>query len=56
MRDRPLRVGFWASLLLAPLGCATATEADLVLYNAQVINVDPKFSIQSTVILTSSRA
>jgi hypothetical protein len=54
MRDRPLRVAFWVSLLLAPLG-ATAAEADLVLYNAHVITVDPKFSIQSTVVVKDGK-
>jgi predicted amidohydrolase YtcJ len=55
MRDRPLQVGFWVSLLLAPLGSATAAEADLVLYNTHVITVDPKFSIQSTVVVKEGK-
>lgn len=49
MRVRAMALGLCLSVSMAPLGCVMAAEADLVLYNAHVITVDPKFSIQSAV-------
>ena len=49
MRDRAAVLGLCLSGLVAPLGAATAAEADLVLYNAHVITVDANFSVHSVV-------
>ena len=55
MRDYRVVLLVCCGVWLAPLGCAVAAEADLVLYNAHVITVDPKFSIQSTVVVKDGK-
>jgi len=55
MRNRAAVLGICLGVLLAPLGCAMAAEADLVLYNGHVITVDPQFSIQSAVVVKDGK-
>src|SRR3954463_16694641 len=55
MSEGLLRAGLCLGVGLTQMSCALAADADLVLYNAHVITVDPKFSIQSTVVVKDGK-